>query len=50
MNVITAKKTKVLLISSSVALLVFFLAAVLWAQTVPRYLFDPMWPKPLPNK
>ena len=32
------------------ALLVFFLAAMLWAQTVPRYLFDPTWPKPLPNK
>jgi hypothetical protein len=50
MKVIAAKTwTKVLFISSSIALLVFFLAAVLWAQTVPRYLFDPTWPKPLPN-
>jgi len=51
MKVIGAKGwRKLLFTSSSIALLVFFVAGLLWAQSVPRYLFDPSWPKPLPNK
>src|SRR5215475_584012 len=51
MKVIGAKKWREFFFtSSSIALLVFFVAGLLWAQSVPRYLFDPTWPKPLPNK
>jgi hypothetical protein len=30
--------------------LVLFLASVVLAQSVPKYMFDPSWPRPLPNK
>ncbi|MBI2185933.1 MAG: hypothetical protein HYU37_02280 [Acidobacteria bacterium] len=35
---------------AAVAALACYLAAGLLAQSAPRYVFDPGWPKPLPNK
>jgi DNA-binding beta-propeller fold protein YncE len=36
--------------AAGVAALVCCVAAGVLAQSVPRYVFDPTWPKPLPNK
>lgn len=35
---------------AGVSLAVFYTGVGMQAQTAPRYLFDPSWPKPLPNK
>ena len=48
-------RTAALVIVAGVSLLAFFMAAGYFtpraeAQSAPRYIFDPGWPKPLPNK
>jgi hypothetical protein len=42
--------TAALLTSSAVGVSLVYLAAGAQAQSAPRYVFDPSWPKPLPNK
>jgi hypothetical protein len=41
---------KKLLSATAVAACAGYLAAGVLAQSAPRYVFDPAWPKPLPNK
>jgi len=44
------KWTATLVPVTAVAALALYLAAGALAQSAPRYVFDPGWPKPLPNK
>ena len=48
----TGRKTwpAALLPAAGVAAMVWYLAAGAFAQSAPRFLFDPAWPKPLPSK
>jgi hypothetical protein len=47
---LTVKLGAVLALVAGVALVISYTGTGAQAQTAPRYLFDPGWPKPLPNK